>query len=76
MTSEKPSKATTKDLTRRLLEALEIVRVISVDDDHAEGAFQSKEEVFGAIQAESIDLALVTRIALLMKKKVLSSDCR
>jgi len=64
MTSEKLSKATTKNLIRRLFEALEIVRVISVDDDHAEGSSQSKEEVFGAIQAESIDLALVARTVL------------
>jgi hypothetical protein len=64
MTGELISEPTPKDLTRELLTALGIVRVISVDDDHVQEAQQSKEDVLGAIRANAIDLVLVARIVL------------
>lgn len=55
---------TQKEQIRELLTALGIARVVNVDDDHAQGAPQSKEEVLGAIRALSIDTVLVARLIL------------
>ena len=52
---------TQKEQIQELLNALGIARVVNVDDDHAEGASQSKEDVLGAIRAQSIDMVLVAR---------------
>lgn len=64
MTDELISGPTPKDLTRDLLAALGIVRVISVDDDHVQKTQQSKEDVLGAIRANTIDLVLAARMVL------------
>lgn len=55
---------TQKVQIQELLTALGITRVVNVDDDHAQGTQQSKEEVLGAIRALSIDLVLVARLVL------------
>ena len=55
---------TQKEQIQELLTALGITRVINVDDDHAQGTQQSKEEVLGAIRALSIDMVLVARLIL------------
>ena len=54
----------TKRLTRQLLDALGITRVINVDDDHAQGQVQSKESVIGALRAGTLDTVLVARFIL------------
>lgn len=54
----------TKRLTRQLLDALGITRVINVDDDHAQGQIQSKESVIGALRAGTLDTVLVARFIL------------
>ncbi|MDP5228547.1 MULTISPECIES: hypothetical protein [Arthrobacter] len=64
MTGEPTSGPSPKELTRDLLAALGIVRVISVDDDHAQEAHQSKEDVLGAIRAGTIDIVLAARVVL------------
>lgn len=64
MTDQLISGPTPKDLTRDLLAALGIVRVISVDDDHVQKTQQSKEDVLGAIRANTIDLVLAARMVL------------
>lgn len=64
MTDELTSGLTPKNLTRDLLAALGVVRVISVDDDHVQVAQQSKEDVLGAIRANTIDLVLAARLVL------------
>ena len=56
--------APTKRLTRQLLDALGITRVINVDDDHAQGQIQSKESVIGALRAGTLDTVLVARFIL------------
>lgn len=53
-----------KEQIQELLAALGISRVVNVDDDHAQGTQQSKEDVLGAIRAQSIDLVLVARLIL------------
>lgn len=55
---------TQKEQIRELLTALGITRVVNVDDDHAQGTQQSKEDVLGAIRALSIDMVLVARLIL------------
>lgn len=55
---------TQKVQIQELLTALGITRVVNVDDDHAQGTQQSKEEVLGAIRALSIDMVLVARLVL------------
>lgn len=55
---------TQKEQIQELLKALDIARVINVDDDHAQGAPQSKEEVLGAIRALSMDTVLLSRLFL------------
>lgn len=55
---------TQKAQIQELLKALGIARVVNVDDDHAQGTPQSKEEVLGAIRALSIDMVLVARLIL------------
>ncbi|MCK8478001.1 hypothetical protein [Microbacterium aurugineum] len=64
MTDDLDSRPTPKELTRDLLAALGVVRVISVDDDHVQEAQQSKEDVLGAIRANTIDLVLAARMVL------------
>lgn len=56
--------APTKRLTRQLLDALGITRVINVDDDHAQSQEQSKESVIGALRAGTLDPVLVARFIL------------
>ena len=53
-----------KDLTRKLLSAMSIVRVINVDDDHNQEATESLETVIAAIRASTIDQVLVARTIL------------
>lgn len=53
-----------KRLTRELLGALSISRVISVDDDHAASQMQSREDVVGALRAGRLDPAQVARFIL------------
>ena len=55
---------TQKEQIQELLTALGITRVVNVDDDHAQGTQQSKEDVLGAIRALSIDMVLVARLIL------------
>ncbi len=56
--------STQKEQIQELLTALGITRVVNVDDDHAQGTQQSKEDVLGAIRAQSIDTVLVARLIL------------
>ncbi len=49
------------DLTSRLLSAMSIARVISVDDDHHSHPTSSLETVVAAIRSNSIDPSLVVR---------------
>ncbi|MEV8373629.1 hypothetical protein AB0P21_12870 [Kribbella sp. NPDC056861] len=52
----------TKRQIREMLQALEITRVINVDDDHAEAPEQSLEQVLGALRAGTVDHVLVARL--------------
>jgi hypothetical protein len=54
----------TKRLIRRLLNVLEITRVINVDDDHVGGSQESREEVIGALRAGTLDPGQVARFLL------------
>ncbi|MFV0432929.1 MAG: hypothetical protein ACK5LO_02945 [Leucobacter sp.] len=59
-----PAGKTSKELTRDLLSALGIDRVINVDDGHSQGDHQSKEDVLGALRANTIDRVLAARVVL------------
>ncbi|WP_131174530.1 hypothetical protein [Phytopseudomonas dryadis] len=53
-----------KELTRKLLSAMSIARVINVDDDHHQESEQNPETVVAALRAQTLDYVLVARALL------------
>lgn len=66
MTSENPPSdgVALKAQIQHLLQALQVTRVINVDDDHATVPAPSLEQALGALRAGTIDHLLVARLVL------------